>query len=119
MSNELKVSDHLIGAHDITLEDCIKRANSKATTSSYSGNLLDNKDLRRVIFLVNELSRPTEPKTKIAEKTAELACAELDKEYAYKIFSHYKAHKEPVEKQCTALEYFQREARLICDEVKK
>ena len=63
--------------------------------------------------------RPTEAKTKIAEKTAELACAELDKEYAYKIFSHYKAHKEPVEKQCTALEYFQREARLICDEVKK
>ena len=62
MSNELKVSDHLIGAHDITLEDCIKRANSKATTSSYSGNLLDNKDLRRVIFLVNELSRPPEPK---------------------------------------------------------
>jgi len=64
MSNELKVSDHLIGAYDITLEDCIKRANSKATTSSYSGTLLDNKDLRRVIFLVNELSRPTEPKTK-------------------------------------------------------
>jgi len=72
MSNELKVSDHLIGAYDITLEDCIKRANSKATTSSYSGTLLDNKDLRRVIFLVNELSRPTEPKTMIAEGLKEM-----------------------------------------------
>ena len=69
MSNELKrkVSDHLMGADDITIEDCIKRAKSKSTTSSYSGNLLENKDLRRVIFLVNELSRPTEPKTNIAE----------------------------------------------------
>ena len=57
-------------------------------------------------------TRPTNDAKKmlLGERVAELACAELDKEYAYKMFSHFKGSGEPVEKQVTALEYFQNEA---------
>ena len=58
-------------------------------------------------------TRPNDAKKMILrERVAELACAELDKEYAYKMFSHKKPNGEPVEKQVSALEYFIREARL-------
>ena len=58
------------------------------------------------------ISHPTNDAKKmlLRERVAELACAELDKEYAYKMFSHFKGSGEPVEKQVTALEYFQNEA---------
>ena len=46
----------LLGADDVTLDDCINRARSLASPSHYSGILLDNKDARRVVFLVNKLT---------------------------------------------------------------
>ena len=66
--------------------------------------------VNRILHL--ELSHPTNDAKKmlLGERVAELACAELDKEYAYKMFSHFKGSGEPVEKQVTALEYFQNEA---------
>jgi len=61
----------MIGAYDITINDCIKRAKAHAGASHYSGTMLHNKDLRRVVFLVNRDARQQSEIERLKEKSGE------------------------------------------------